>query len=53
MKIVIKGEYTKARAEAYPPIQDQLDALWKGGTEAEAMRKRIQEVKRKFPKPTE
>lgn len=37
------------RAE-YPSIEDQLDALWKGGAESEAMRQRIAAVKLKFPK---
>jgi hypothetical protein len=34
----------------YPLIGDQLDALWKGGAEAEAMKAKIQEVKAKYPK---
>ena len=42
--------YKYARAKEYPPIGDQLDALWKGGTEAEAMLAKVQAVKAKYPK---
>jgi hypothetical protein len=44
--------YKFARAREYPPIGDQLDALWKGGAEAEAMLAKIQAVKDKYPKGT-
>ena len=42
--------YIAKRASEYPPIGDQLDALWKGGAEAEAMLAKVQAVKQKFPK---
>lgn len=42
--------YKYKRAAEYPPIGDQLDALWKGGAEAEAMLAKVQAVKQKFPK---
>tara|TARA_R110000803_G_scaffold200703_1_gene265214 strand:+ start:1717 stop:2025 length:309 start_codon:yes stop_codon:yes gene_type:complete len=43
-------EYARDRATAYPPIGDQLDAIWKGG-EAEAdMLATVQAVKAKYPK---
>ena len=42
--------YIAKRASEYPPIGDQLDALWKGGAEAEAMLAKVQAVKLKFPK---
>ena len=42
--------YIAKRAAEYPPIGDQLDALWKGGTEAEAMLAKVQAVKAKYPK---
>ena len=42
--------YIAKRAAEYPPIGDQLDALWKGGAEAEAMLAIVQAVKQKFPK---
>lgn len=50
MKIKHKSDYSKRRAAEYPPIADQLDALWKGGAEADEMRERVLAVKRKFPK---
>lgn len=40
----------KRRAE-YPSIEDQLDALWKGGADEAAMRTQIEAVKVKHPKP--
>ena len=42
--------YAEKRRQEYPPIGDQLDALWKGGAEAEAMKALVQAVKNKFPK---
>jgi hypothetical protein len=34
----------------YPPIEEQLDAIWKGGEAMEEMRQRVLAVKQKFPK---
>ena len=45
-----KDRYKAKRAAEYPPIGDQLDALWKGGAEAEAMLAKVQAVKQKYPK---
>lgn len=42
--------YAEKRRLEYPPIGDQLDALWKGGAEAQAMLEKIQAVKAKHPK---
>ena len=42
--------YSRARATAYPPIGDQLDALWKGGDDAAAMKVIIDKVKSDNPK---
>lgn len=42
--------YAQLREMNYPPIGDQLDAFWKGGAEAEAMKAKIQAVKAKYPK---
>ena len=44
-------EYVTLRRAEYPSIEDQLDAIWKGGEDAERMRARILDIKRKFPKP--
>ena len=46
-----KTEYQRDRAAEYPPIGDQLDALWKGGEAAAAMLAQVQAVKTKYPKP--
>ncbi len=44
-------EYQRQRAKEYPPIGDQLDALWKGGAAAEEMLATVMAVKAKYPKP--
>ena len=43
--------YQRLRAVEYPPIGDQLDALWKGGETAADMLATVQAVKDKYPKP--
>lgn len=45
------NSYKAKRAAEYPPIGDQLDALWKGGEAAAAMLAQVQAVKIKYPKP--
>lgn len=42
--------YAEKRRAEYPSIGDQLDAFWKGGEEAEAMKLKILAVKAKYPK---
>lgn len=42
--------YIAKRATEYPPIGDQLDALWKGGKAAAEMLAKVQAVKQKYPK---
>ena len=42
--------YSRARSIAYPLIGDQLDALWKGGDDAAAMKVIIDKVKSDNPK---
>lgn len=44
--------YIAKRVAEYPPIGDQLDALWKGGDAAAEMLAKVQAVKTKFPKGT-
>jgi hypothetical protein len=44
-------EYQRLRAPEYPPVGDQLDALWKGGDVAAEMLARVQAVKAQYPKP--
>ena len=48
--LVAADAYKEQRASEYPPIGDQLDALWKGGDEAAAMLAKVQAVKAKYPK---
>lgn len=50
-EIAARNSYVAPRLRAYPPLSDQLDAIWKGGDEAEAMRAKILGVKAQFPKP--
>ena len=44
--------YIENRRKEYPPIGDQLDALWKGGDAAAEMLVKVQSVKSKYPKPS-
>jgi hypothetical protein len=44
-------QYQRLRKPEYPPIGDQLDALWKGGDAATEMLAKVQAVKAKYPKP--
>jgi len=44
--------YKDKRMAEYPPIGDQLDALWKGGDAAAEMLAKVQAVKTKYPKAT-
>lgn len=45
-----EAKYRRDRRNEYPPIGDQLDALWKGGTAADDMKTIINAVKSKYPK---
>ena len=51
MKFKVEQDYAQRRKQEYPDIADQLDALWKGGDVAEAMRQKIIAVKDQYPKP--
>ena len=42
--------YSEKRLRSYPPIGDQLDALWKGGDDAAAMKVIVDKVKSDNPK---
>jgi len=42
--------YSDKRLSEYPPIGEQLDALWKGGDHAAEMLAKIQAIKAKYPK---
>lgn len=43
--------YAEKRKAEYPSLADQLDAIWKGGSDMEAMRQTIAGIKVKYPKP--
>ena len=43
-------QYQRDRRKEYPPLGDQLDALWKGGDAATEMLAKVQAVKTKYPK---
>ena len=42
--------YADKRKKSYPPIGDQLDAMWKGGDDAAAMKVIVDKVKSDNPK---
>lgn len=42
--------YRELRARAYPPIADQLDAIWQGEPLTGEMRNKVMAVKAKYPK---
>ncbi len=46
-----KTEYQRQRAPEYPPIGDQLDALFHAGVFPPEMAEKIQAIKNKYPKP--
>ena len=52
-KFVLRTDYAALRADEYPPIGDQLDALFKAGVFPEDMALLIAEVKEKYPKHQE
>jgi hypothetical protein len=46
-------EYRRGRSLSYPPIGDQLDALFHAGVFPPDMEAQIRAVKEQYPKPTE
>jgi len=58
LKALVRRDIDHARREEYPSIGDQLDAFWKilavSGIvcpeDAERIRKKVDDVKRKYPK---
>lgn len=42
--------YRALRRVAYPSLADQLDAIWKGGADMDAMREIIMGIKEKYKK---
>jgi len=52
VKHKVKQDYAELRRNDYPDLREQLDAIWKGGADLEAMREQVLAVKARFPKPT-
>lgn len=42
--------YQSYRKQEYPPLAEQLDAIWKGGSSMDDMRNKIMAIKSKYPK---
>ena len=42
--------YAELRKKAYPPIGDQIDAIFKGGVAFDDMQQQVQAVKVRYPK---
>lgn len=51
--LFLETDHAALRRQEYPSIGEQLDALWKGGAEAEAMKAKVAAVKAKFPKASD
>lgn len=49
--IIDSDSYIAKRIASYPPISDQLDALWKGGQAQIDMQAQVMAIKAKYPKP--
>lgn len=52
-KYVLASSYAELRRSEYPPIGDQLDALFHAGVFPPEMAALLQAVKTKYPKPKE
>jgi hypothetical protein len=52
-KIEHAVDYRDKRRAEYPSLADQLDAIFKGGTDFEEMRERIMAIKAAWPKNEE
>lgn len=42
--------YKEKRRAKYPPVEDQLDSIFKGGSDMDAMKTIIDDIKVKYPK---
>jgi len=51
LAIDVDLDWESKRRAAYPSVDDQLDALWKGGAEHANMKAKIAKVKADYPKP--
>jgi len=49
-RMVLSSDWFSLREDAYPPLKDQLDAMWKGGEAAQDMAALVQSIKDRYPK---
>lgn len=49
-RMVLASDWHSLREDAYPPLKDQLDAMWKGGEAAQEMAALVQSIKDRYPK---
>lgn len=49
-RLVLSSDWFSLREDAYPPLKDQLDAMWKGGEAAQEMTALVQSIKDRYPK---
>lgn len=49
-RLVLASDWYTLREDAYPPLKDQLDAMWKGGEAAQEMAALVQSIKDRYPK---
>jgi hypothetical protein len=50
-RLLLAEDWYELRADEYPSIKDQLDAMWKGGAAADEMAAIVKAVKDKYPAP--
>lgn len=53
MKYRAALDYAQERRKNYPPLPDQLDAIWKGGADMESMRAAVLAVREQYLEPTD
>jgi hypothetical protein len=49
-RLVLATDWHSLREDAYPPLKDQLDAMWKGGEASQEMAALVQSIKDRYPK---
>lgn len=50
-RLLLVEDWEALREDAYPSVEDQLDAFWKGGEIATTMQTKILAIKTRYPKP--
>lgn len=49
-RLLLADDWHTLREDAYPPLKDQFDAMWKGGDAAMEMAALVQSIKDRYPK---